>query len=140
MTRLGWSREDLARIVRRFELRPRATSARLESDPSGAAVLGKGGLRVDGWVPAGRKGNGSVHADRRIGGEQVYSGLAGVVHELVLGVDGEAQSCRVPPFLPASATDIAHPLGAIGWALEDQVHLVGKLDGVARRSLWTVAS
>src|ERR1035437_6335191 len=140
MTRLGWSQENLPRIVRRFELRPRATSARLESDPRGAAILGKGGLRVDGWVPAGRESDEPVHADRRIGGDQVYSGLAGVPHQLVLRVDGEAQSCRVPPFLLASGTDIDDPLGAVGWALEDQVQLVGELDGVAGRSLGTVPS
>src|ERR1035437_5126262 len=101
----------------RFGLRPGASSARLDSDPSGAAVLGKGGLRVDGWVPADRESEEPVHADRRIGGEQVCSGLAGVPHQLVLRVDGEAQSRRVPPFLLASGTDIDDPLGAAGSAL-----------------------
>jgi hypothetical protein len=96
-------------------------------------------LRVDGWAPAGRKGNGSVQADRRIGGEQVCSGLAGVPHEFVLGIWRSA-SRRVSSFLLASGTDIGHPLGAIGWALEDQVQLVGELYGVAGRSLRTVAS
>src|SRR5450759_4650685 len=90
---------EAAELSRRFDLRPRASSARLESDPRGAAILGEGGLRLDGWVPAGRKGNGSVHADGSIGGDQVYSGLAGVPHQFVFRVDGEAQSRRVSPFL-----------------------------------------